>query len=241
MNFLLKGIFIAYDEKNITMRYLLLIFLFTTLFISCKKDDTIDGTTAAYINIAAGSTWTYEETNNDTGTPGTSTYTVTSTDKDTSINGRNYHIYDNSRGNRWYLNNNNGEYYQFDSLPGLLGGGVFERLYLKSNIEAGSNWVQSINVTVPNVPLPVPVTITNNIVEKGMSRTVNSVAYNNVIHVSTAISSALIPASAITTSINSYYAQGVGLIENSTQISINYLGIEQEVNLQTRLLSSTLK
>lgn len=224
------------------MRSLLLLSLLAVCFLSCKKDDSPDNSDAkAYINVAAGSTWTYEETNNDTGTPTTSTYTVTSTDRDSSINSKTYHIYDNSRGNKWLLNNSNGDYYQLDSLPGLLGGSVFDRLYLKTNLDAAGSWPQTINVTIPNVPLPVPITITNNIAEKGISRTVNGISYTNVIHVSTAISSAIIPSSAITTSINSYYAEGVGLIENSTQISVDYLGIQQDVNLQTKLLSSVIK
>ncbi|MEO7801498.1 MAG: hypothetical protein ABIR81_05845 [Ginsengibacter sp.] len=224
------------------MRSLLLICLLATCFFSCKKDENPDNPNAtSYINVAAGSTWNYQETNNDTGTPATSSYTVTSTSRDTSISSKTYHIYDNSRGSHWYLNNSNGDYYQFDSLPGLLGNGVFDRLYLKTNLSAGQNWDQNVNLTIPNVPLPIPITITNNIAEKGIAYTVNGTNYTNVIHVSTSISSALIPSSSITTSINSYYADGIGLIENSTQIDVDYLGIVQNVNLQTKLLSSNLK
>lgn len=224
------------------MRPLLLVCLLVTCILSCKKDNTSDNTNAsAYINVTTGSTWNYQETNNDTGTPTTSSYTITSTDRDTSISSKTYHVYDNSRGSHWFLNNSNGDYYQFDSLPGLLGDGVFDRLYLKTNLNAGQNWDQNVNLTIPTVPLPIPITITNNIVEKGIAYTVNGTNYTNVIHVSTSISSALIPSSAITTSINSYYAEGIGLIENSTQISVDYLGIQQDVNLQTKLLSSSLK
>lgn len=225
------------------MRCLLLICLLATTLLSCKKDDSPDkpaGSTA-YINVTNGSTWNYQEINNDTGTPQTSNYTISSTGRDTSISSKTYHVYDNSRGNHWYLNNSNGDYYQFDSLPGLLGNGVFDRLYLKTGLDAGQNWEQNINLTIPNVPLPLPITITNTIAEKGIAYTVNGTNYTNVIHVTTSISSALIPSSSISTSINSYYAEGIGLIENSTQISVDYLGIQQNVNLQTKLLSSNLK
>ncbi len=222
------------------MRSLSLISLLAILFLSCKKDNTPDtGTASAYINVNAGSTWTYEETNNDTGTPATSTYTITSTDHDTTVNSKKYHVYNNSRGDHWFLNNTNGEYYQFDSIPGLLGGGVFDRLYLKSNIDAGANWTQTVTIDVSGFPLPV--TLTNTVTEKGITRTVNSINYENVIHLTTSIAVTGVPSSAISTSIESYYAEGTGLIENTTQVSINFGTVVQQVDLKTRLLSANLK
>ena len=125
-------------------------------------------------------------------------------------------------------------------MPAGLGTAVFERLYLKDNVSIGSSWAQSLNVTVPGIPFPVPVTLTYQISEKGISRTVNAITYNDVIHVSTTISSSLIPSASLTSSINSYYAKKYGLIENSTIIKLDYTGIVENVNIETKLVSATL-
>jgi hypothetical protein len=58
------------------------------------------------------------------------------------------------------------------------------------------------------------------IAEKGISRTVNSIAYTNVIHVSfsnIAVTGAPIPLN-INSTGDSYYAQGVGLIESTLSV-----------------------
>ena len=77
--------------------------------------------------------------------------------------------------------------------------------------------------------------------EKGISRTVNSTSYSDVIHVSTTISSALIPAASLTTVINSYYAPKYGLIENSSVVHLDFAGIVQDVDTETKLVNATLK
>ncbi len=120
------------------------------------------------------------------------------------------------------------------------GTAVSERLYLKDNVSIGSSWIQSTNVTVPGIPFPVPVTLTYQISEKGISRTVNAITYNDVIHVSTTISSSLIPSASLTSSINSYYAKKYGLIENSTIIKLDFTGIVENVNIETKLVNSIL-
>jgi hypothetical protein len=223
--------------KSILLPFCLLLLLIT----SCKKDDTdTEPQTETFINTSAGSTWNYQETDNLP--PQTvSNYTITSTSGDTSINGKNYHVYTDSDGDNRYLNMTGHDYYQYDSLPLGVGAGVFERLYLKDDLAAGANWVQTLTVNVPALPIPIPITITNTIAEKGISRTVNNVEYKNVIHVSTSISSSLVPSSSLTTNISSYYAPNVGLIENSNVVELNYLGITESINLQTKLLSADLK
>jgi hypothetical protein len=213
------------------------------LFSSCKKDDngnTPPTETNAYINTNAGSSWTYHETNSSGITPLNTDYTLVSSSADTSINGKTYHIFNYSYGGSQYLNISGHEYFQFDSIPGGLNQ-VFDRLYLKDNVAAGTTWKQDLSVTVPDVPLPVPVTITNTISEKGISRDVNGTTYSNVIHVSTSITSSLIPASALTSSIDSYYAEKYGLIENSSVVSLNFFGITKFVDVKTKLTSATLK
>ncbi len=221
------------------------IILSLAIIAGCSKNDspTVTPQDNTYLNTSANSSWNYQENDSSLSTPVVTNYTITSTSRDTVINTKSYHIYTNSLGGFNLQNMSGHDYYQFDSLPAGLGTGVFERLYLKDNVTPGTNWSQSLSVTIPGVPIPIPVTITNTVAENGISRTVNGVVYNNVIHVSTSLSSALIPAASLTTNINSYYAPKYGLIENSTIVvlDISSLGLMQSINLHTKLMSADLK
>ena len=209
-----------------------------------KNDNTKDnpGTPEndTYINTTAGSTWSYHTIDSAGATPAIADYTLTATSRDTSINERTYHIYDYSYGGNQYLNLSSHAYYQYDSIPGGLGAGVFERIYLKDDAAAGTSWKQDFSVTIPGNPLALPVTVTNTISEKGITRTVNGTNYTDVIHVTTNISSTFIPAG-LTTNINSYYAKNYGLIENSTKVDLDFLGFTQNVDIGTKLTSAALK
>lgn len=225
------------------MKITTLLFPVLLLFIiSCKKSSTTNTQPqqSTYLTTTAGSTWNYHQIDSSGSTPVNSDYTITSTSKDSLINGRTFHVYNISSGGNQYLNITGNDYYQFDSLPAGIGAAVFERLYLKDNASAGITWTQSLTITVPGIPLPVPVTLTYQIAEKGISRSVNGQNYSDVIHVSTTISSSLIPPANLTTSINSYYAKKYGLIENSTLLNLNYLGIVQNINVTTKLVSSII-
>ncbi len=221
----------------------LLFFICVLIISACKKTEK-NNTPASgdtYLNTTSGSTWNYHETNSSGPSPINSDYTLTSTSRDSSISGRSYHIFTNTAAGNQYFNISGNDYYQFDSLPAQLGASVFERLYLKDNAAAGINWNQTLNVTISGIPFPIPVTITNTITEKGISRMVNGTNYSDVIHVSTSISSSLIPSASLVTSIDSYYAKKYGLIENTSLIQLNYLGLILNVNTETKLLSANLK
>jgi len=218
---------------------------FLLCIISCKKSETTGTPTPPgqdkYITTSPGSVWNYHETDSSDPSDIINTdYTLTSTSRDSSVGGKSYHVYSDSQGGNQYLNITGNDYYQFDSLPEALGSLVFERLYLKDNAPAAASWTQSLSVTLPGVPLPIPVMITNTIAEKGIARTVNGINYTDVIHVNTAISSALIPAAALTTNIDSYFAEKYGLIENTTVIHLDYTGITQDVNTEIKLVTATL-
>lgn len=220
-----------------------LFIIVTVLFMAgCSKKDNPDQKPPqpdVYINTNAGSTWTYHEDNSSNGTAIGSDYTVTSTSTDTSIGSRKYHVYSYSYGGSRYLNISRHDYYQFDSIP--VGNGItVERLYLKDDAAVGASWDQQKNITVPGVPIPIPLKITNNIAEKGIKKTVNGVEYTDVIHVSSSISSPLIT-SGFTSSIDSYFAPKYGLIENITKVDLDYMGLVQNVDLTTQLVSATLK
>jgi hypothetical protein len=216
---------------------------FAFFFAGCSKETPNTNppvTSDAYLNTTAGSTWTYHEDNSSGATPTSSDYTVTSTDKDSTVGSRKYHIYNFSYGGSRYLNISGNDYYQFDSIAGS-NGTILERIYLKDNLDAGATWSQDFNINYPGLPVTAPLKITNKIVEKGISRTVNSIEYKNVIHVSTSLSSSVIPEASLTSAIDSYYAPKYGLIEGTTKINLNFLGISQKVDVSTQLKSAVLK
>ena len=214
---------------------------FLLFVISCKKTESSNTPPPdIYLTTSAGSTWNYHEINSSSGTPVNSDYTLTSTSKDSLINAKSYHVYTNSAAGNEYFYISGNDYYQFDSSLAALGVSIFERLYLKSDASVGNTWSQSLTVTIPMLGSSIPITVTNKIIEKNISRTVNSTNYSGVIHVATSISSSAIPAANLTTSIDSYYAKNYGLIENSTIINLNYLGFVENINVETKLVSATL-
>lgn len=232
--------------KNIHMKNrFFFIVVAALIFASCDKNPTTPGTPPtqeSYLNTAAGSSWTYQQNDSSGATPTSKQYTVTSTSKDSTIGNKNYHVYNYSYGGSQYLNLTGSDYYQYDSLPGGLGQ-VFERLYLKDNLANAGTWSQdvTVNITLSGIPLNLKITLTNKIAEKGITRQVNGKSYSDVIHVSTNLSSSSIPASGLTSSIDSYYAPKYGLIENSSVINLDYLTVTQKVNLSTKLVSADLK
>lgn len=214
-------------------------------FISCKKDEgsnTPPPEAKAYMNNTPGSSWTYKVADSSTGTWKDSEFTLTSTARDTSINSRIYHIYSYSYGGSQYLNQSGSDYYEYDSIPAG-DGQMFERLYLKSNLPAGGTWSQQVNLSleVSGIPLTVPLKVSNTIGGKDMSRTVNGVAYDDVIQVNTTISSSSLPPGAIVSDIKTYYAKDYGLIENSSIITIDYMGMNLNVHTITTLSLSVMK
>jgi hypothetical protein len=218
--------------------FLALLFIFS----SCKKDDAPkdNPSNETYVNTNAGSTWTYRQTdmaNNNS----TSEYAITSTANDTTIDSRKYHVYTYSYGGSGYLGIEGHEYYQYDSIP-ITGGVNIQRLYLKDNASKDDTWKQDFNLQIQELQgATIQLTVQNKVVEKGITKTVNGKEYSNVYHVSTSLSSSAIPSTALASTIDSYYAPGYGLIENTTQVELNYLGLVKQVNFKTELTSADLK
>lgn len=188
---------------------------------SCSKSDGGGSTTvSAYMNLKAGSIWNYQNVNNIP--PGsTASYTLTSTNRDSTVDGNSYHVFTNSaNASSEYYRINGNDHYTFQSLPAELGGAKVENLYLKAAASVGTSWSQVYNITYNGLPLAV--TITHTIAEKGLSRTVFGQAYTDVVRVSSIISVGGIPPAGLKTDIQYYYAPNVGLIENTTKIDLNY-------------------
>lgn len=220
------------------------------LVTGCKKssDDGSGGGTAPspYMSITANSTWQYEQTANPTGpTPVTTTYTLTSTNRDSAIGGKQYHVFTNSSTNgSEYYNITGNDYYQFRDLPAAIGSAKIEALYLKDNVALNGTWSQNVNVAVAALGgLTVTVVVTNTVIEKGGTKTVNGITYSDVITVKTDITPATagIPASAITSDIKSYYARKVGLIQSDSKVVVNFAGFNQTNDTQVKLKSSDIK
>ena len=217
--------------------------LISLMAVSCSKDDGDDAPVAdAFLNTASGSTWTYETTDNaNPGPP--QPYTLTSTNRDTTIGSRSYHVYTNSSTAASEYNNRTGnDYYRYQALPDELGGGKVEELYLKSAASVNASWTQTNTLTVPGVPIPLTITNVNKIVEKAVSRTVNGTVYNNVTHVKTDVSIGGLPPGTIslTTDINQYYAPNFGMIESNVKINVDVLGTVQTTDVSTKLKTATL-
>jgi hypothetical protein len=210
---------------------------------SCKKETSVPVPDAIqYMSYTANSTWDYEVVDNVTAT--TVNYTITSTNRDSTINGKTYHVFTNSSGSaNKYYNITGNDYYNFQSLPASLGGNAVENIYLKDNVAVNNTWNQSYTISASGIPLTV--NIVNTIAEKGISKTVNSIVYNDVIHVTSSLSVSAfgtpLPAGAIITDIQSYYAKKYGMIQSKYKISINYSGIVDNTDQQTNLKLADIK
>ncbi|MEO6720425.1 MAG: hypothetical protein ABIN67_08660 [Ferruginibacter sp.] len=210
---------------------------------SCKKDDTPTPTPPAadkYMSVTAASTWNYELTDNSAPAPVVKLYTVTSANRDSTINTKAYHVFTNSggSGNEYYYIGGN-DYYNFRSLPAAFGGANVENIYLKDNVLANNGWPQPYPITVNGISTTA--TLTNTITAKGLTKVVNSISYTDVIQVTTTIAVVGVPPAALITDIQSFYAPKFGLIQSVNKINLNYLGAVANVNQTTILKSADIK
>nr|MBA4141266.1 hypothetical protein [Segetibacter sp.] len=133
------------------------------IFAGCGTKDTPTPATD-YSPLTANSTWTYQ-------TASSGTYTLTSTNRDTTINGKTFHVFTNSNGGNNYMGKSGNDYYRFGILPGIAPNG-FDETYLKDNLGVNGTWTVTQNVTVPGFPVAVQVNLAYTIAEKGVQRVV---------------------------------------------------------------------
>ncbi|MES2894362.1 MAG: hypothetical protein V4725_20250 [Bacteroidota bacterium] len=227
------------------MKKLLLPTLFFALFAASCQDDDVPvppATADPYMSLSAGSTWNYELINNSTST--TSTYTITSTNRDSTVGAKAYHVFTNSAGTpNEYYNITGDDYYNFRKLPSVLGVSSVENIYLKDNLAVGQTWSQTYPVTVSGFAMNI--TVNNTISETGLSKTVAGTAYTNVIKVTTTFAVTVgglpLPASALTTDIQNFYAPKVGVINTINKVDINFSGIVDHTDQVINLKSSDIK
>jgi hypothetical protein len=220
---------------------LFLSFILCMVILSCQEKNGPEPIVPAaenFMNMNPGSSRTYDAINN-TPPASTNTFILTSTSRDSIVDGKTYHVFTNSgTGASEYYRVSGSDYYTYQSLPAALGGTKVENLYLKTGAAIGETWSQTYNITYSGVPLAV--TITHKTEEKAISRTVNAVPYANSIHISTTISVAGIPPANLITDIDYYYAPGYGLIENTSKIDLNYFGIVSNTDAATKLKTAVL-
>ena len=223
------------------------LFVFALCFvsISCKKDSTPPAVTPVdkYMTFTTGSTWNFEKVSNpSSATPVTTNYTITSSSRDTTINAKQYHVFENSSGgvNEYFYTNGN-DYYTYRTLPSDFGNEYVEIIYLKDNAPAGTVWSQTYPITYLGSALQI--TLTNKIEERDITKTINGKAYTDVIKVSTNITATGIPfPHTITDEINNYYAPKYGAIKEETKINLTVTGLPpSNFEEDIKLMSATLK
>src|SRR6476661_10579404 len=153
--------------KNILLAALIL----SIGILSCGKSDSSGGggtSTDSYMSLTAGQTRTYEVYDSSNGVNSYSTYTLTSTSRDSAIGARSYHVFTNSAsGGSEYYNVSGNDYYTFQQLPSALGGTSVDQLYLKTGAAVGQTWTGTINVTSP---IAVTLSVLYKVKETGLTK-----------------------------------------------------------------------
>jgi hypothetical protein len=217
-----------------------------SLATSCKKDDAGTPAISKFITTTPGTTWNYQSTDNSNSS--VSTYTRTSSSRDTTISNKVYHIFNNTDANGTtdaFYNNTGNDYYQFSTLAAGLD--PIDLHYLNDAAVTGTGWNQSVSVPVPNSPIPglmLTIRINYSVPEKGTSLVVNGKTYNNVVKVKSDITIDPIPFVTISTTSNiyNYYAPKYGLIKSDFNLVASLNG-SQVINTNTTdiLMSSSIQ
>ncbi|HSC54936.1 MAG TPA: hypothetical protein VLC98_14985 [Phnomibacter sp.] len=201
-----------------------LLVLAAIVLAGCDKGTTPPPAGDSYLSLTTNSTWTYQSKNNISMVSGT--YTLKVTGRDSVVNGKTYKVFSNSGAENEYYVQVGSDYYQYANFKAA--NQKLENLYLKSNVNVGASWDQNISILVPGTSTTLSGTLTNKIEEKGISYTVGSTTYTNVIRVKSSIGPISIPGipTAITpvTDINSYYAPKVGRIYARSKVSFTVPG-----------------
>ena len=210
---------------------------------SCKKESNTPSP-VKFMSFAAGNEWVYKSTDNSSGA--TQTDTVKATGNDSAANGRIYKVYSNTGGPNEYYNNTGSDYYTFRSLHTSFIDTSLEVLYLKDDLAVNGTWPQNVAFSVEffGTQIPLVLTLTNKIAQKGITKVVNGVTYNNVTDVQTVLTVTGVPALvtySLASDIHYYYAPKIGQIENKTLINFSAAGLSPTtVNQKMELQSSTI-
>jgi len=241
------------------MKKLLFISLLVSILgVSCKKSEPSPTPTPTpepdkYMSFAPGSSWNYQTV--DTSNKIT-TYTLTSSNTDTLIGSKTYHIFnstDTSGATESYYNNTGNDYSQFASLGAQLAG--YELIYLKEKATAGTTWTTPFMTTQVSggQTVEIKADIVNTIDSTDLKMTVNNISYSNTVKVKTEIKNAslkvfITPTISIPLTLTvaqntfNYYAPKFGKIKghNELKISVQGQGTIIDNNSTTTLISANI-
>ena len=212
--------------------------ILSVVALSCSKSGGEEYSGINYYNTANGSTWQYERTDNTTATI-TGNYTLTSTNRDTVISDKSYHIYKSSTiGADEYKRRSGNSYSAFHPWSDESSMMFDDILYLKTNVPVSSSWSQTFGLPIDWVQLTGVAKST--VIEKDISRTVHAHTYDSVIHIETVITISGFPTGNISGNINAYYAPGYGVIETTATSLNTTVATPVTTNITTRLKSAIL-
>ena len=210
----------------------------------------------SYLSTTPGNVWTYQETNNTTGS--ITTYTLTSTNRDTLINSVPHHVYTKLKAgvttNEYYSDILN-DYYQYTRFADS--SDLIDMLYLNDSKQVGESLITGVGTDIPVEGLPFPLRfqadLKNTIMTKDTTITINGINYSNVIKIKTELINAgtNIPGQGILIAnvlqnISSYYSPNFGLIKQDFYLSIYPAPVAEPTftkwnqNKSTILLNATL-
>ena len=198
------------------------------VFTQCKKDSgttTNPTTTKDYLPETSGSSFDYKFTDS----TGTTTFTSTSTGRDTTFSGntKTYRIFKVNDSTYGFYARNGKEYYTLTTLPLV---GEYDELYLKDSANINDSWSKVLPAfsgsSIPGSPISgnITPTVTYTIADKPASLLVESKTYTDLVKVRMNITAAA-SVSGFPVALNigyreSYYARGVGLVKEDYNISV---------------------
>lgn len=191
------------------------------IFSSCKKSSSGGTSTDTYLPNNVGTNWKYKVTTG--GTSSDVTYTVSS---NTLVqDGITYKIITGSNGNEQYYAKSGSDYHSLIKVSGQ----NVHLIILKDDKNVNDTWTTAQTLTglsIPGVPITsATVNITYTMKEKGSTKVVEGVTYNNVIKVEAALSTSAggFPLSLGT--IEYYFSKNIGIIENTVNINNSTIGV----------------
>ncbi len=198
--------------------------LFILLATACKKKNNDeqpgwpDGT-GDYAPYTLGSTFTYEVSGTLPPVTDSFTYRVT---KDTTIDGQPYKKLESDKpalASTFFCNYRDGVRTEitYNTTVNGIGIPVIKQTVLKANEAVNAQWQEQLNVTIPGIPLPIPVTFTYKLIQKGFTKNVLGKDYANCIQ---ARQTASIPANPLipptiptSVTLDNTFGSGQGLVQ----------------------------
>jgi hypothetical protein len=208
------------------MNKLLLICLFVAAFSSCRKKSNDDPAannwpegTGEYAPYTNGSKFTYEVTSSAPASVDSFTYTVS---KDTLIDGLRYRKLESDKpllASTFYCHYANGVRTEINYNTNFNGITipVIKQTVLRADAAVNAPWNETLNINIPGIPLPIPVTFTYTNIQKQFTKTILSKDYSNCIHVRQVTSipnlPGLPPGFPTSVTLDNYYGSGHGLVQ----------------------------